>query len=94
MTNSLREPLCLANPTREGNFVLMCSGYLNPPVRSLGNALRKTRSVRDDPRSADLGDDGNIELRVVLLHVAGPVLVAEFFDHRRDLFDIGDGSDF
>src|SRR5690349_22122521 len=45
-------------------------------------------------RSLHLGKDGHIELCVVLLYVAGPVLFAEFLDHRRHLFGISQRNSF
>ena len=39
-----------------------------------------------------LGDDGNVELGIVLLHVVGAVLGAEFLDHGRDMFGVSDRS--
>src|SRR5580692_2834154 len=47
-----------------------------PLLRSLG-------------RSLHLGENGDVELRIVLLHVASPVLAAEFLDHGRHLCRVG-----
>jgi hypothetical protein len=42
--------------------------------------------------SLHVGEDGDVEFRIVLLHVAGTVLGAEFFDDGRDLRGGGDRS--
>ena len=47
---------------------------------------------RSDAASGNLGDDGNVELGIVLLHVVGAVLGAEFLDHGRDMFGVSDRS--
>jgi len=44
--------------------------------------------------SAWLRLHGDVEFRVILLHIAGAVLVAEFLGYRGDLFRIGDRNSF
>jgi hypothetical protein len=43
--------------------------------------------------SRQVGEEGDVEFGIVLFHVAGAVLGAEFFDHGRHLFGVRDRSD-
>src|ERR1700687_2630962 len=68
------------------------------PAQASGMHVRKKR--RPAPvgmtagswRLLQVRDDGYVEFRIVLFHVAGTVLGAEFLDHGRDLFGVSDGN--
>src|SRR6266849_8040119 len=66
----------------DAEFVSPTAGW--PPLRG---AISQTRDF-PNCRSPHPSDNGNVELGIVLLHIAGPVLGAEFLDHRRDLFGV------
>lgn len=45
-------------------------------------------------RSPHLGENGYIELRIILPHIAGAILTAKLLDDRRHLFGISDRNGF
>src|SRR5271165_1431986 len=54
---------------------------------------RAARSVWSDIGPlVHLNQNRNVELGIVLLHVAGPILLAEFLHHRRDPFGISNSN--
>src|SRR5439155_14221183 len=76
MSNSFR-PVLLAVRRKGTTLAVRLHAFENTSFASWWHSLH-------------LSEHSNIEFRIVLLHIAGPVLVSEFVDHGRDACGISD----